>query len=152
LGARVGGSHQAGDVGLHYLTTAARLRRAVDATMAAAGASLARTKILQVVAGRGPVTQAQLATELGLAARSVGQAVEAMERDGVVRRSSAAGDRRAKVVTATEEGVRALAAGEVAGEEFLRQIFQRLGPDRIAALDEVLAVIDEATAEAAPLG
>jgi DNA-binding MarR family transcriptional regulator len=148
----VGGSHQAADVGLHYLATAARLRRAVDGTMAAAGASLARTKILQVVVGRGPVTQAQLAAELGLAARSVGQAVEAMEREGVVRRSSAVGDRRAKVVTTTEEGVRALAAGEVAGEEFLRRIFQRLGPDRIAALDEVLAVIDEATAEAAPPG
>jgi hypothetical protein len=51
-------------------------------------------------------------------------------------------------VSATEAGARALAAGETAGDEFLRRIFGRLGPDRLAAVDEVLAVIDAASAEA----
>jgi DNA-binding MarR family transcriptional regulator len=123
----------------------------VDEYLARSGLSLSRTKILQVPARRGPVKQAQLAVELGLAARSITQAVEGMERDGLVRRSPDAGDRRAKVVTATEEGTRALAAGESAGDEILRRIFHRLGRDRLADLAETLALIDVTTAQATRL-
>jgi DNA-binding MarR family transcriptional regulator len=141
-------SRRAGEVGLHYLTTSAKLRRTVDEHMARGGVSLARTKILQVLARSGPIKQAKLATELGLAARSITQAVEAMERDGLVRRTSDAEDRRAKMVTATAEGTRALAAGETAGDEILRRIFRRLGPDQLETLDEMLTVIDATTAEA----
>lgn len=141
------GSRRAGEVGLHYLTTSARLRRLVDEHMARSGASLARTKILQVLAGSGPIKQARLAAELGLAARSITQAVEAMERDGLVRRESDDTDRRAKVVTVTEAGTRALAVGEAAGDEILRRIFHALAEDQLERLDELLAVID-ATAEA----
>jgi DNA-binding MarR family transcriptional regulator len=82
---------RAGDDGLHYLTTSAQVRRAVDEYLARSGLSLSGTKILQVLARRGPVKQAQLAVELGLAARSITQAVEGMERDGPVRRSPATG-------------------------------------------------------------
>jgi hypothetical protein len=46
---------------------------------------------------------------------------------------------------------RALAAGESAGTEILRRIFDGLSPDQPAALDEVLAVIDGTTAEATRL-
>jgi DNA-binding MarR family transcriptional regulator len=140
------GSRRAGEVGLHYLTTSARLRRLVDEHMARNGVSLARTRILQVLAGCGPITQARLADELGLAARSVTQALEAMERDGLVRRAADDADRRAKVVTVTDHGARALADGEGAGDEILRRIFQGLGEERLERLDELLAVID-ATAE-----
>jgi DNA-binding MarR family transcriptional regulator len=131
----------AGEVGLRYLMTSAKIRRAVDEHMAGTGVSLARTKILQVLAELGPVKQTRLAAELGMAARSITQAVEAMERDGLVRRSSDAADKRAKVVTATEEGVRALAAGEASGGEILRSIFERLSPDQLKALDEILDVL-----------
>ncbi|MDX8033352.1 MarR family transcriptional regulator [Lentzea sp. BCCO 10_0856] len=134
-------SRRASEVGLHFLTTAAQVRKAVDEHMALEGVSLARTKVLQVLARLGPAKQTQLAEELGMAARSITQAVEAMERDGLVRRSSDADDRRVKVVTLTEEGGRALAAGEAAGDEILRSIFQRLDADQLAALDEILAVV-----------
>ncbi|MFJ3407931.1 hypothetical protein [Promicromonospora sp. NPDC090134] len=40
----------------------------------------------------------------------------------------------------------ALAVGEAAGDEILRRIFGGLGPDRLAALGEVLAVLDDAVA------
>ncbi|RDI24679.1 MarR family winged helix-turn-helix transcriptional regulator [Lentzea flaviverrucosa] len=131
----------AGEVGLRYLMTSAKVRRAVDEHMAGSGVSLARTKILQVLVGLGPVKQTRLATELGMAARSITQAVEAMERDGLVRRSSDAADKRAKVVTATDEGVRALTAGEESGAEVLRTIFERLSPEQVKALDEILDVL-----------
>ncbi|MEV6235594.1 MarR family transcriptional regulator [Lentzea sp. NPDC051838] len=130
------------EVGLRFLTTSAQLRRAVDDHMAACGVSLARTKVLQVLARLGPVKQTDLATELGMAARSITQAVEALERDGLVDRT-AADDRRAKVVTLTENGRGALAAGEAAGDEVLRSIFGRLSPAQLDTLDELLAVINE---------
>lgn len=142
----MGGSRRAGEVGLHCLTTSARLRRLVDEHMARSGVSLARTRILQVLAGCGPVKQARLADELGLAARSVTQALEAMERDGLVRRVPDDVDRRAKVVTVTDQGARALADGEAAGDEILRRIFGALGEEQLERLDEILAVVD-ATAE-----
>lgn len=132
----------AGEVGLRYLMTSAKVRRVVDEHMAGSGVSLARTKILQVLVRLGPVKQTRLASELGMAARSITQAVEAMERDGLVRRSSDAADKRAKVVTATDEGVRALAAGEESGAEILRTIFERLSPEQVKALDEILDVLD----------
>ncbi|MGW6932679.1 MarR family winged helix-turn-helix transcriptional regulator [Lentzea sp. NPDC054927] len=100
-------SRRASEVGLHFLTTAAQVRKAVDEHMALEGVSLARTKVLQVLARLGPVKQTQLAAELGMAARSITQAVEAMARDGLVRRS----------------------------------IFRRLSSDQLAALDEILAVV-----------
>jgi DNA-binding MarR family transcriptional regulator len=138
------GSLRAGEVGLHFLTTSARLRRVVDEHMARNGVSLARTKILQVLAGCGPIKQARLAEELGLAARSITQALEAMERDGLVRRVPDGADRRAKVVTVTDRGARALADGEAAGDEILRRIFGGLGMDQLERLDEALAVVDAA--------
>jgi len=110
------GSRCAGEVALHYLTTSARLRRLVDEHMARNGVSHARTKILQVLAGCGPIKQARLAAELGLAARSITQAVEAMERDGLVWRGLDDTDRRAKVVMMTEAGARALAVVDATAE------------------------------------
>ena len=134
-------NRRAGEVGLHYLTIAAQLRRAVDEHMAGSGASLARTKILQVLAEHGPLKQARLAEELGQAARSITQAVETMQRDGLVHRSPDPDDGRAKVVTVTEEGLRALAAGEAAGNEILRRTFRRFGAEQLEVLDEMLTVI-----------
>ncbi|WP_454860384.1 hypothetical protein [Promicromonospora soli] len=60
-GTTLSGSRRAGEVGLHYLTTSARLGRLVDEHMARNGVSLARTKILQVLAGCGLITHALLA-------------------------------------------------------------------------------------------
>ncbi len=141
----VGVNERAEEIGLRFLTTSARLRRAVDEHMAGSGVSLARTKVLQVLVRLGPVKQTRLAAELGMAARSITQAVEAMERDGLVRRSAETGDKRAKVVTVTEEGTRALVAGEAAGNEVLRRIFHRLDAEQLEKLDEVLGVVEAAT-------
>lgn len=134
-------------VGLRFLLTGYRLRRVVDDQMSIGGLSLARTKVLQVLHQRGPQRQASLAAELGMAARSITQALEAMERDGLVTRRADPGDGRAKLVELTADGASALAAGTAAGEEALRQIFDGLDQDQLADLDSVLGVIDAGVAE-----
>ncbi|MEV4014575.1 MarR family transcriptional regulator [Nonomuraea angiospora] len=134
---------EAEQVGLRFLTSAFRLRRVVDRHMMASGLSLARAKALQVLDQQGPLRQASLAAELDMAARSVTQAVEALERDGLVERTADPTDRRAKVVVITEDGAAALAAGLSAGERVLQGVFDALGPEQLETLNGLLATIDE---------
>ncbi|MFB7274762.1 MarR family winged helix-turn-helix transcriptional regulator [Streptomyces sp. NPDC056244] len=135
-------------IGLRYLSLANQVRRIVDEHMSGAGPSLARTKVLMVLGGHGALRQAALAAELGYAPRSVTQAVDALERDGLVERTSDPGDRRCKVVVLTPEGRAALAAGTAAGENILRQVFGALGPGQRADLDALLDAIEAAATAA----
>ncbi|HWO59677.1 MAG TPA: MarR family winged helix-turn-helix transcriptional regulator [Umezawaea sp.] len=140
------------DVGLHYLELAHRVRRLVDDRMVEGGLSLSRTKTLRVLAERGPLRQAALAAGSGTAARSVTQAVEALERDGLVERSPDPDDGRAKVVALTEAGTKALASGVEAGNDALRQVFGVLGEEGLAALAELLDVLDAGPRTPPPAG
>jgi DNA-binding MarR family transcriptional regulator len=140
------------DVGLRYLELAHRVRRVVDERMVDGGLSLARTKTLRVLAERGPLRQAALAAESGTAARSVTQAVEALARDGLVERAPDPDDGRAKVVALTGAGERALAAGVAAGDDALRRIFGGLGEEGLAALAELLDLLEEGLTTPRPAG
>ncbi|WP_405971838.1 MarR family winged helix-turn-helix transcriptional regulator [Streptomyces sp. NBC_00988] len=129
-------------VGLRYLSLAHHLRKTVDDTMTAAGLSLARTKVLQVLELRGSVRQSILAQELGQAPRSVTQSVEALEREGLIERTPDPEDGRSKLIHLTPKGAKALTAGTAAGEEALRKALGPLGHDRLAALDRLLDTIE----------
>ena len=132
-------------VGLRYLYLAYRLRKVLDERMTTGGLSLARTKMLQVLERKGTLRQTALADELGFAQRSVTQAVEALARDGLVERKPDPADGRAKLVTLTNDGAAALAAGSHAGEHVLQRIFGTLEESQLTSLDELLEVIDIAT-------
>jgi DNA-binding MarR family transcriptional regulator len=140
---------QAEQTGLRYLTVAYRLRKVVDEQMTAAGLSLARTKVLRVLDQHGALRQALLAEKLGLAPRSVTQAVEALERAELVERKPDPSDLRAKLVAITPAGATALSAGTGAGERVLAGIFEGLGQRRLADLEGLLELIEAATGEAA---
>jgi DNA-binding MarR family transcriptional regulator len=137
------------EVGLHYLGVGHHLRKVVDAGMTAGGSSLARTKVLEVLARRSPLQQSELADALGHAPRSVTQSVEALERDGLVERTTSSQDRRSKLVALTPQGAKALAAGTTAGEDVLRTIFAALADDELAQLDRLLDAVDTAMSAAA---
>jgi DNA-binding MarR family transcriptional regulator len=132
-------------VGLRYLALAYRVRRVLDDGMVASGLSLARTKLLQVLDQQGSLRQMSLAQELGLAQRSVTQAVESLERDGLLERTSDPADGRAKLVTLTPEGAAAVAVSARAGEQLLRRIFGALDRTQLANLDELLTAIEVST-------
>ena len=131
-------------LGLRYLTLAYRVRKVVDKHMIASGLSLARWKVLEILQGTGSIRQKALAQELGFAERSVTQAVESLAADGLVERMPDPADGRAKLVTLTDEGAAALAAGTKAGAQVLQRIFGTLDPQQLASLDELLRVIDNA--------
>jgi len=94
--------------------------------------------------GQSAADQKALAQELGFAERSVTQAVESLSGDGLVERMPDPADGRAKLVTLTDEGAAALAAGTKAGAEVLQRIFGTLDRKQLASLDKLLNVIDNA--------
>jgi DNA-binding MarR family transcriptional regulator len=131
-------------LGLRYLTLAYRVRKVVDKHMIASGLSLARWKVLEILDGKGSIRQKALAQELGFAERSVTQAVESLASDGLVERMPDPADGRAKLVTLTDEGAAALAAGTKAGAQVLQRIFGTLDRKQLASLDALLNAIDDA--------
>ncbi len=76
-----------------------RMRRLVDAELSECGLSLSRTKLLSELSNHGPVHQSSLATTFGLAARTVTELVDTLERDGLVERRADPNDRRARQCT-----------------------------------------------------
>ncbi|MCD9586386.1 MULTISPECIES: MarR family winged helix-turn-helix transcriptional regulator [Streptomyces] len=139
----VGGGPE--QVGLSFLTAAYGVREEVDRSMlSAAGLSLSRTKVLQVLAARGALHQAQLADALGQAPRSVTQMVAGLERIGLVARAEDADDRRRKTVSLTDQGRTTLAAAEQAGTHTLRRLFGSLDSQQLTSLRALLAHLDAA--------
>ncbi|MEV6419913.1 MarR family winged helix-turn-helix transcriptional regulator [Streptomyces sp. NPDC051662] len=126
-------------MGLSFLTLAHTLREQVDQHMTAtAGLSLSRAKVLQALAGRGALHQAELAAVLGQAPRSVTQILESLERLDLVSRTGHPEDRRRKTVELTTTGRTTLAAAEEAGTRVLRQLFGSLTPQQLACFDALL--------------
>ncbi len=134
-------------LGLRYLNLAYQVRKVVDKHMISSGLSLARWKVLEILDAKGSIRQKALAQELGFAERSVTQAVESLAGDGLVERMPDPADGRAKLVTLTDEGAAALAAGDKAGAEVLQRIFGTLDRKQLASLDKLLSVIDDAVGE-----
>lgn len=110
----------------------------LDRRMAEHGASLSRTKLLLYLQREGPGRAVDIASYLGMAPRSVTEAVDGLERDGLVRREPDASDRRAKRVIVTDAGLRAIAATEPLRLELVNQIFGSLEMDDRAQLDRIL--------------
>jgi DNA-binding MarR family transcriptional regulator len=89
-----------------------RSHRVVDRIMTARGASFARAKMLAHIAREGALRSADLAVALDYAPRTVTEAIDGLERDGLARREPDPEDRRAKRISLTPAGI---AAAEAAG-------------------------------------
>ena len=136
-------SHEvsAAEVGQIYLELHHRVHRIVDQTMAAAGLSLARAKVLMRLREHGPMNQATLAGLLSFAPRSVTDFVDALERDGLVSRAEDQHDRRARVVSLTPAGSDAHEAAQIARCKAMGEIFGSLTATERASLAALLTTI-----------
>ena len=129
------------DLGQTYLELHHQLHRMVDQAMTSAGLSLARAKVLMRLSDGGPMNQATLAGLLGFAPRSVTDTVDALERDGLVRRSEDQHDRRARIVTITPSGCESLAAAQIVRSKAMDQIFGVLSASERARFSALLSTI-----------
>jgi DNA-binding MarR family transcriptional regulator len=104
-----------------------RIHRRLDAAMADQGASLARTKLLLIIEKQGGNARAaDLAEWLGQAPRTVTEALDKLERDGLIERVADPQDRRVKRLRITDDGRRAAAATEPLRHRLTSEIFGSL--------------------------
>jgi DNA-binding MarR family transcriptional regulator len=89
----------------------------------------------------------ELATYAGMTKQSVGELVDDLVDQGYVERTPDPEDRRAKLICLTDKGVEAQRKGFGLIDEVEARWAERFGPERVAALREVL---EEIVAEKAP--
>jgi len=109
------------------------------------GLTVARVHLLWTLGLTGPGTQQSLASALGVTPRNVTGLVDGLVASGHVTREPHPIDRRAKVVTPTELGHRAIRDLRVSHDDLAGQLFDHVPSQRLAAfvttLDETIAML-----------
>ncbi|WP_232476000.1 MarR family winged helix-turn-helix transcriptional regulator [Flavisphingomonas formosensis] len=119
-------------------TLVMRSRKAVDRLLAGEGSSYTRTKWLLFISSHGPLRSTDLADAFGLAPRTVTEAIDALERDGLVRRDPDPKDRRAKRISITPAGGEVVAWAEPVVQRFFEQVFSALDNEEQVRLASLL--------------
>lgn len=93
------------DVGLQLITVSRRYRRTMDAIFAESGLSDASTLPLRFLIRQGrPYRQKDLAEKLDIEGPTLVRVLDTLVSQGLVERTEAPGDRRAKLVSVTAAG------------------------------------------------
>ncbi len=124
-----------------------RVHRLINQSMNAQGVSLARSKFLMFLKCTGPSRSTDIADALGYAPRTVTEAIDGLERDGLVARNPDLHDRRAKIVTITPLGKSIFDAAEQPRHKMIEEIFAALDPNRQQQLLEIITILAEKTDE-----
>lgn len=103
-----------------------RMHRLFNDRMRAQGASLAQLKLLMLIKRCGQMRSTDIADALGQAPRTVTEAVDAAERDGLVVRTPDPNDRRAKRINLTEAGHAVIREVEPYRDVFAAEFFECL--------------------------
>jgi DNA-binding MarR family transcriptional regulator len=119
-----------------------RMRRLIDAHLSAHGASMARLKLLAFLADE-PRRSTDIASFFDHAPRTVTQAIDSLEQNGLVSRSPVPGDRRAKLVTITEAGRAMLEQGLPLYDDIVARSFGSLSNDELAGFEAAIAHLDK---------
>ena len=116
-----------------------------DLERAFAGTALttSRTRVLWELQRLGPSTQRVLATALQVSPRNVTGLVDALESAGYVERRPHPSDRRALLVTLTDQGERTTAAMARDRDRTAAELVSGFGADRLDELGRSLATITE---------
>jgi len=119
-----------------------RLATLVGADLArfeqASGLTTARTHLLWVLGAVGPSTQRDLAAALEVSPRNVTGLVDGLVASGHVSREPHPTDRRATLVTPTEQGTRAIRELVDSHQVLADQLFGDLAPERLTVFAETL--------------
>jgi DNA-binding MarR family transcriptional regulator len=124
-----------------------RMRRLIDAHLSAHGASMARLKLLAFLAEH-PRRSTDIASFFDHAPRTVTEAIDWLEQNGLVARSPVPGDRRAKLVKVTQAGQTMLEQAQPLYDEIVQRTFGSLTPEELLGLDAAIAHLDRIAAEA----
>lgn len=121
-----------------FFTVAHALKRTVNARFQHTALSVARLRVLFSLATMGPQRMGELSTCVDVAARTMTSTVEAMERDGLVRRAPDPGDGRATMVHLTQAGMHAYDEGRRVQAAAVADVFAGLDVSEREALGALL--------------
>ena len=120
-----------------------RSHRVVDRRMTAQGASFARTKILLLIERSGSLRASDIATFFGHAPRTVTEAIDGLERDGLVRRNADPDDRRAKRISLTSAGKAVIEETDSSRRAFIEDAFGVLSPAECRTMVSLIGRVNE---------
>lgn len=125
-----------------------RVQRLMDRRLTDHGTSLARTKLLIYLDREANARACDMATFFSLAPRTITEAVDGLERNGLVERHPDPNDRRAKRIAVTEAGRQAITATAPLRTQIIGQIFGVLSAEERAQFTHILDKLDSSvTAE-----
>jgi DNA-binding MarR family transcriptional regulator len=131
-----------------------RSQKTLDRILAPYGSSSARYSLMSYIANHDGVRSADIIKAFTLAPRTVTEAIDALEADGLVQRRAAALDRRAKVIVLTPAGARLFRKLEPICERFAERLLGALPAEErkqfgnmlgklVRRLDDLLAEAEE---------
>ncbi|QPR40415.1 MarR family winged helix-turn-helix transcriptional regulator [Brevibacterium casei] len=112
-----------------------------------AGVASPHEIVLLYLNAHGPVPQTELVHYMGRDRSTVTATLQAMERAGLVTRTSSPSDRRAMIVRLTEKGCDAVPRAQAAWHELERRATRTLSPSQQEDLMTSLAAIRDALNE-----
>jgi DNA-binding MarR family transcriptional regulator len=115
----------------------------LERSFAGTALTASRTHLLWELHRLGPCTQRALATALQVSPRNVTGLVDALEAAGYVVRRPHPSDRRAILVTLTDQGVRTMAGMARDRERIAAQLVAGIGAGRLDELSRDLDLITE---------
>ncbi|MEU4782261.1 MarR family winged helix-turn-helix transcriptional regulator [Micromonospora sp. NPDC023633] len=118
-----------------------RLRHRTGEALAPWDVTPGQSRALGVLIRHGALRLSALAEHLRIAPRSATEVVDDLEARGLVRRRPDPADRRATLVTPTEEGTRAGAAIHAARRAAAEELFGRLAPADREQLARILRTL-----------
>ncbi len=127
-----------------------RSHRAIDRIMAGEGASYARARLLMHVAREGPLRSVEIASSFGQAPRTVTEAIDGLERDGLVRRTADPSDRRAKLISITDAGRAAIEGAEASKQAYIDTVFGALSPEECGEIVRLIGKLNDRLREQLP--
>jgi MarR family transcriptional regulator, 2-MHQ and catechol-resistance regulon repressor len=104
--------------------------------------------VLEALLHKGPLTIGEIQSKVPLALGSMTAAVDRLEKDGLLRRTPSASDRRARVLKLTSNGKRIVESAFDRHAAELESAMAVLGPDEKRRLRELLKKLGLSAAEA----
>src|SRR3989441_1032099 len=129
------------EVGRSLHSNAIHLLRHVRTEDSAMGIGPAQTSALSVVVFGGPLTLNELAGAEQVRPPTMSRVVEALVKEGLVRRETNRDDRRSVIISPTDNGTRILQEGRNRRERRLIKLLSKLDADEIRCLGKASRIL-----------
>ena len=131
------------EVGRSLHSNAIHLLRDVRIEDSAMGIGPAQASALSVVVFGGPLSLNELAEAEQVRPPTMSRVVEALVREGLVRREANRDDRRAVTISSTDKGTKIIHEGRSRREKRLIKLLSQLDPDEIRCLGKASRILSK---------